>query len=98
VIIEHVKRKHNLLIGERTAEAIKIQIGSAFPLPNEIRMQVRGRDLVRGIPGAATVTDSEVREALSTCVATIVDAIKAALEHTPPELSLTFALGAGRRT
>jgi rod shape-determining protein MreB len=87
VIIEHVKRKHNLLIGERTAEAIKIQIGSAFPLPNEIRMQVRGRDLVRGIPGAATVTDSEVREALSTCVATIVDAIKAALEHTPPELS-----------
>ena len=75
------------MIGERTAEAIKIQIGSAFPLANEIRMEVRGRDLVHGLPGAATVTDSEIREALSTCVATIVDAIKVALEHTPPELS-----------
>ena len=86
-IIDHIKRKHNLLIGERTAEAIKIQIGSAFPLANEIRMEVRGRDLLHGIPGAATVTDSEIREALSPCVAAIVDAIRAALEHTPPELS-----------
>jgi rod shape-determining protein MreB len=86
-IIDHMKRKHSLLIGERTAEAIKIQIGSAFPLANEIRMEVRGRDLVHGLPGAATVTDSEIREALSTCVAAIVDAIKVALEHTPPELS-----------
>jgi rod shape-determining protein MreB and related proteins len=55
VIIDHVKRKHNLLIGERTAEAIKIQIGSAFPLDNEMRMEVRGRDLTRGIPGSTTV-------------------------------------------
>jgi rod shape-determining protein MreB len=87
MIIDHVKRKHNLLIGERTAEAIKIQIGSAFPLANEMRMEVRGRDLVRGLPGAATVTDSEIRDALSSCVASIVDAIKVALERTPPELS-----------
>ncbi len=87
VIIDHVKRKHNLLIGERTAEAIKIEIGSAFPLANEMRMEVRGRDLVRGLPGAATLTDSEIREALSSCVASIVSAIKMALERTPPELS-----------
>ena len=87
VIIDHVKRKHNLLIGERTAEAIKIEIGSAFPLANEMRMEVRGRDLVRGLPGAATLTDSEIREALSSCVASIVGAIKMALERTPPELS-----------
>ena len=85
--MDHVKRKHNLLIGERTAEAIKIEIGSAFPLDNEMRMEVRGRDLVRGLPGAATITDSEIRDALSPCVATIVDAIKIALERTPPELS-----------
>jgi rod shape-determining protein MreB len=87
VIIEHVKRKHNLLIGERTAEAIKIEIGSAFPLANEMRMEVRGRDLVRGLPGAAVLTDSEIRDALSSCVASIVSAIKVALERTPPELS-----------
>jgi rod shape-determining protein MreB len=87
VIMDHVKRKHNLLIGERTAEAIKTQIGSAFPLANEMRMEVRGRDLVRGLPGAATITDSEIRDALSPCVAIIVDAIKIALERTPPELS-----------
>uniref|UniRef100_Q01PB3 Cell shape-determining protein MreB n=1 Tax=Solibacter usitatus (strain Ellin6076) TaxID=234267 RepID=Q01PB3_SOLUE len=87
VIIDHVKRKHNLLIGERTAEAIKMQIGSAFPLDNEMRMEVRGRDLARGLPAAVTVTDSEIRNALSTCVATIVNAIRIALEHTPPELS-----------
>src|SRR3954447_9832502 len=69
MIIDHVKRRHNLLIGERTAEAIKIEIGSAFPLANEMRMEVRGRDLVRGLPGAATVTDSEIRDALSSSVA-----------------------------
>jgi rod shape-determining protein MreB len=87
MIIGHVKRKHNLLIGERTAEAIKIEIGSASPLTNEIRMEVRGRDLIRGLPGVATVTDSEIRDALATCVTSIVNAIKVALERTPPELS-----------
>jgi rod shape-determining protein MreB len=86
-IIDHVKRRHNLLIGERTAEDIKIQIGSAFPLANEMRIEVQGRDLVRGIPGRVTVNDSEIREALSACVSSIVSAIKLALEHTPPELS-----------
>jgi rod shape-determining protein MreB len=86
-IIDHVKRRHNLLIGERTAEEIKIQIGSAFPLANEMRIEVQGRDLVRGIPGRATVSDSEIREALSGCVASIVSAIRLALENTPPELS-----------
>jgi rod shape-determining protein MreB len=87
VIIEHVRRKHNLLIGERTAEAIKIELGSAFPLAKEMRMEVRGRDLVRGIPGSTTVTDSEIREALATCVSSIVGIVRTALEHTPPELS-----------
>src|SRR5215472_11111998 len=86
-IIDHLRRKHNLLIGERTAEAIKIQIGSASPLANEMSMEVRGRDLVKGIPRAVTVTDSEIRDALSTCIGAIVGAVKTALEHTPPELS-----------
>jgi len=86
-IIEHVKQNHQLLIGERTAEAVKIEIGSAAPLGNEVRMEIRGRDLVRSIPGTATVTDSEIRTALSGCVSSIVDAIRLALEHTPPELS-----------
>ena len=90
-IIEHVRRKHGLLIGERTAEAIKIQIGSAFPLDNPVRMEIRGRELTRGIPGAATVTDSEIRDALSTCISSIVQAIRAALERTPPELSADIA-------
>jgi rod shape-determining protein MreB len=86
-IVEAMKRRHNLLIGERTAEAIKMEIGSAFPLANEMRMEVRGRDLVRGIPATVMVTDAEVREAIAPCVATIVGAIRSALEHTPPELS-----------
>src|SRR5918912_1181027 len=86
-IVEFVKRKHNLLIGERTAETVKIQIGSAHPLPNPMRMEVRGRDLLRGIPGTVVMDDTEVREALAPCVSAIVDGIRAALEHTPPELS-----------
>jgi rod shape-determining protein MreB len=86
-IIDHVRRKHNLLIGERTAEEIKIEIGSAFPLNEEMRMEVRGRDLARGVPGSVTLTDSEIRQALSGCVSGIVSAIKMALENTPPELS-----------
>ena len=90
-IIEHVKRKHNLLIGERSAEAIKIQIGSAFPLANPMTMEVRGRELVKGIPGTVSVTDTEIREALSGCVGSIVDAIRVALERTPPELSADIA-------
>jgi rod shape-determining protein MreB len=91
MIIDHIKRKHNLLIGERMAETIKIEIGSAFPLDNPTRLEVRGRDLTRGVPATATVTDSEIRDALSTCITSIVDAIKVALERTPPELSADIA-------
>ena len=90
-IIDHIKRKYNLLIGDRTAETIKIQIGSASPLSKEMQIEVRGRDLVRGIPGVATVNDSEIRDALSTCITSIVNAVKGALEHTPPELSADIA-------
>jgi len=87
VIIEHMRRKHNLLIGERMAESVKIEIGSAVPLEHPTRMEVRGRDLVRGIPGAVMVSDAEIAEALSGCVNTIINAIRVALERTPPELS-----------
>jgi rod shape-determining protein MreB len=90
-IIEHVKRRHNLLIGERTAEAVKMQIGSAYPLEHTIKMEVRGRDLGKGIPGAVVLTDAEIREALSPCVTAIIGAIRLALEHTPPELSSDIA-------
>jgi rod shape-determining protein MreB and related proteins len=86
-IVEYCKRRHNILIGERMAETVKMNIGSAFPLANEMRMEVRGRDLVRGVPGAVTLTDTEVREAIAPCVNAIIDGIRAALEHTPPELS-----------
>jgi rod shape-determining protein MreB len=86
-IMSYMKRKYNLLIGERTAEQIKIQIGSAYPLDEHITMEVRGRHLIEGVPKTVTVGDAEIREALSDCVATIVNAIRVALERTPPELS-----------
>jgi rod shape-determining protein MreB len=86
-IMNLVKRKHNLLIGERTAEQIKIEIGSAYSLEKPLTMEIKGRNLIEGMPKAITVDDSEVREALSECVATIMNAIRVALEHTPPELS-----------
>jgi rod shape-determining protein MreB len=86
-IIEFCKRKHNLLIGERTAEAVKIEIGSAAPLAKELRMEVRGRDLARGLPASVEMTDTEIREALAPCVTAIMNVIKVALERTPPELS-----------
>ena len=86
-IIQYIKRKHNLLVGERTAEQVKIRIGSAYPLEEELSMEIKGRDLVDGIPKTITVTDGEIREALSEVVSTIVDACRVALETTPPELS-----------
>jgi rod shape-determining protein MreB len=86
-IIQNIKRKHNLLIGERTAERIKIQIGSAAPREEEMTMAIKGRDLIEGIPKTMTITDGEVREALSDIIDTIVDAVRGALERTPPELS-----------
>jgi rod shape-determining protein MreB len=86
-IMSYLKRKYNLLIGERTAEQIKIQIGSAAPLDQPARMEIKGRNLIEGVPKTVTVEDTEIREALSECVATIVNAIRVALERTPPELS-----------
>jgi rod shape-determining protein MreB len=86
-IMSYLKRKYNLLIGERTAEQIKIQIGSAAPLDQPSRMEIKGRNLIEGVPKTVTVEDTEIREALSECVATIVNAIRVALERTPPELS-----------
>ncbi|GIU82193.1 MAG: rod shape-determining protein [Acidobacteria bacterium] len=86
-ITQYIKRKYNLLIGERTAEAIKIALGSAFPLDEPLSMEVRGRNLIEGIPKTITITDEEVREALSDAVATIVNAVRVALERTPPELA-----------
>ncbi len=86
-IMNFLKRKYNLLIGERTAEQIKIEIGSAYPLDKPLTMEVKGRNLIEGMPKTVTVDDSEVREVLSECVATIVNAIRVALERTPPELS-----------
>jgi len=86
-IMHYLKRKFNLLVGERTAEQIKIEIGSAFLLDKPLSMEVKGRDLIEGIPKTITVMDTEVREALRECVDTIVNAIRVALERTPPELS-----------
>jgi rod shape-determining protein MreB len=86
-IIEHLKEKHNLVIGDRTAEAIKLEVGSAFPLDRPSSMEVKGRDILRGIPKTVSVADQEIRQALSGCVSSIIQAIRVALEQTPPELS-----------
>jgi len=86
-IISYIRKKHNLLIGERTAEQIKIQIGSAYPYDNEGAMEIKGRNLVDGLPKNITITSAEVREALSDPLAQIVDAIRGTLEKTPPELA-----------
>jgi rod shape-determining protein MreB and related proteins len=86
-IIQYIKRKHNLLIGERTAEQIKIQIGSAAPLKEKLTMEIKGRNLIEGIPKTVTISDDEIRESLLDSIATIVNAVRVALERTPPELS-----------
>ena len=86
-IIQYIKRKHNLLIGERTAEQIKINLGSAAPLERPMTMEIKGRNLIEGIPKTVEITDDEIREALSDCIATILNALRVALERTPPELS-----------
>ena len=86
-ITNYLKRKYNLLIGERTAEQIKIEIGSAYTLDKPLTMEIKGRSLIEGRPKTITVDDSEIREALSESVSTIVSAIRMALERTPPELS-----------
>ncbi|HIT18048.1 MAG TPA: rod shape-determining protein [Candidatus Fimivivens faecavium] len=86
-IIQYVKRKHNLLIGERTAESIKIAIGSAYPYEDEQPMEIKGRNLVDGLPKNIMITPSEIREALADALASVLDAIKTTLERTPPELA-----------
>ncbi|MBQ7597142.1 MAG: rod shape-determining protein [Clostridia bacterium] len=86
-IVQYVKKKYNLLVGERTAEEIKIKIGSAVPYEGEGKMEVKGRNLLDGLPKSVTLTSEEVREALDDSIRQILDAIKATLEKTPPELS-----------
>ncbi|MCI5801474.1 MAG: rod shape-determining protein [Oscillospiraceae bacterium] len=86
-IIQYIKKKYNLLIGERTAEDIKIQIGSAYPYEGEEPMEIKGRNLVDGLPKNIYVAPDEIREALADPLASVMDAIKTTLERTPPELS-----------
>ena len=86
-LIEHLRKAYNLMIGERTAEEIKIRIGSAYTLDEEMTMEVRGRDLVTGLPKTVTITSEEIREALSEPIRSIVESVRSTLEKTPPELS-----------
>jgi len=86
-IVNYIKKKYNLLIGERTAEEVKIHIGSACPLNEPMTMEVKGRDLIAGIPKTLTVSDKEIRKALAETFGAIVEAVKIALERTPPELA-----------
>ena len=86
-IIQYIKRKYNLLIGERTAEQIKIEIGSAYPFENEEPREIKGRNLVDGLPKSITIEPYEIREALADSISQVLDAIKTTLERTPPELA-----------
>ncbi len=86
-IIQHIKRKYNLLIGERTAELVKITIGSAYP-GNELQtIEIKGRDLVAGVPKTIEITDEEIREALMETVQQVVESVRIVLERMPPELA-----------
>jgi rod shape-determining protein MreB len=86
-IVNYLKKNYNLLIGERTAEEIKWKIGSAYPLEKEETMEIKGRDLIAGVPKTMKVTSTQIREALAEPVAVIVEAVRQALEQTPPELA-----------
>ena len=86
-ITQYIKKKHNLLIGERTAENIKIDLGSAYPLTEPLSRSVSGRNLIEGVPKTITITDDEVREALADCTLSIIEAVRVALEKIPPELA-----------
>jgi len=86
-ISRHIRRVYNLMIGERTAEDIKINIGSAYKLDPELTMDIRGRDLINGLPKTVNITSEEVREALAEPLGAIIDAVKSVLEKTPPELA-----------
>ncbi|HZU13229.1 MAG TPA: rod shape-determining protein [Chloroflexota bacterium] len=87
VIANHIRRKYGLMIGDATAEEVKIQIGSALPLEQELTMDVRGRDQVTGLPKSIPISTNEIVEAIADPLATIVDAVRAVLEETPPELA-----------
>jgi rod shape-determining protein MreB and related proteins len=86
-IVQYLKRKYNLLVGERTAEQIKIHLGSAYPLDKPVTMEIKGHNVLEGLPKTITIDDTEIREALAENVSTIMNAIRVALERTPPELS-----------
>ncbi|MGI6538916.1 MAG: rod shape-determining protein [Caldicoprobacterales bacterium] len=86
-IISHIKKEYNLMIGERTAEEIKITIGSAYPKEEETTMEIRGRDLITGLPKTLVITSEEIRESMREPIAQIVESIKLTLEKTPPELA-----------
>ncbi len=86
-IVAYMKRKYNLLVGEQTAERVKCQVGNAFPLDEPLTMEVKGRDQVAGVPRTVLVNSDEVRDALAEPIHAIVEAVMAALEKTPPELS-----------
>ena len=86
-IIQYLRRVYNLMIGERTAEEIKIKLGSAYPMGREVSMEIKGRDLVAGLPKTLTITSEEIREALQEPVSQIVEAIRVCLEKCPPELA-----------
>ncbi|MCJ7579102.1 MAG: rod shape-determining protein [Candidatus Aminicenantes bacterium] len=86
-IIQHIKKKYNLLIGEKSAERVKMEIGSACPLDEPMTMEIKGRDLREGIPKTIVIDDQEIREALEEVIASIINAVRMALEKTPPELS-----------
>ena len=86
-IVQFVKKEHSLLVGERTAEEIKIVLGSAYPLAREARAEIRGRDLVSGLPRVVSVTTEDIREGMEEAVSAICDAVRGTLDHTPPELA-----------
>lgn len=86
-IMAYIKRKYNLMIGERTSELIKIELGSAYPMNSAAQMEIKGRDLISGIPKAINISEDEIREALQETVGIILDTIRVTLENTPPELS-----------
>lgn len=86
-IIRYIRRVYNLMIGERTAEEVKIKIGSAYRLESELVMEIRGRDLINGLPKTVKITSEEIREAFSEPITSIVEAVKTVLEKTPPELA-----------
>ena len=85
-IVRYMRKKHNIMIGERTAEDLKVSIGTVFPRPQEVSMDIRGRNLVSGLPKTITVTSTELMDALEEPVSSVVEAVHSVLERTPPEL------------